>query len=365
MMAPQVISFIQISFLPRERAVAMSYYVVTLGVASILGLILGGGLISANIMGMGWRSIFLINIPIGCIVLIAAGLLIHESKGSGTRSLDYGGVALLTFSLALLIFPLVLGGNTGWPLWTRICLLLSLPCFLVFWLYERRMSKLGKIPLITPTLFRLRRFAVGNVINLLNGILWNGLLFLFSIYLQTTLHFTPLQSGLSMVVGSIAFILASSASIVIVRRLGRWNLSTAAGIITLGSFLVLLAAQFLVVRWGVFPVLIAFFVLAFGQALFYTPLMPTTLADVTSEHAGAASGIYTTVLEVSASFGVALIGMLYAVLMTSEGSALEAFVLTMLLITLGSLGTIGLVQFLVPRKAGAGSISTAQTRDAV
>ncbi|GHO46767.1 MFS transporter [Ktedonospora formicarum] len=353
MMTPQVFSLIQDNFSSQERPVAMSAYAATLGLASVVGMVLGGGLIVANVLGMGWRSIFLINVPFGLIVLVASILFIKESREPATHTLDYGGVALLTLALVFFTFPLIMGGNTGWPLWTIICLPLSLPCVVAFWFYEQYTAKQGQEPLVSPELFKLHKFTAGNLTNLLDGSLWNGMIFLFSIYLQTGLHFTPLQSGLAMVVGSIAFILASSASTLILPRLGRRNISIAACLVTINYALVLLAAQYLEARWGVFPILIAFFVLCFSHALLYTPLMPKTVEEVTAAHVGAASGIYTTTLEISGTLGVAIIGLIYAVLTISGTGIALAFVLTMAFIALLSAGTIFLVRPLEGHKPHA------------
>lgn len=203
LMAPQVISLIQVSFAPKERPIAVSAYATTLGLASLLGQIMGGALLAANLLNMGWRSIFLVNIPLGLAVLIAAGVMVRESSKPGVHTLDYGGVALLTLALALFIFPLVLGSSAGWPLWTKVSLPLSAPFFLAFLAYERRTTKQEKLPLVTLAFFRLRPFAAGMLTNLLSQLLFSGLLFLFSIYLQTLLRLSPLQSGLAVSVGSI------------------------------------------------------------------------------------------------------------------------------------------------------------------
>lgn len=356
LMTPQVISFIQVSFISRERAAAMSAYGATLGLASILGLIVGGGLLAANLLNMGWRSIFLINVPLGLLVLITTGLMVSESKEPEARSLDYGGVVLLTLALSLFIFSLVLGGNTGWPLWTRLCLIVSLPCIIAFWTYERRLTKQGKTPLISPFLFHSRLFAIGNLINLLNGILWNGMIFLFSLYLQTILHLVPLQAGLAMTVGSISFVIASGASTSLIGYFKHRTFSIAAGMITLGNLLVLLSADFLAARWGVFPVLVAFFVLAFGQALLYAPLMPKTLEEIDLAYVGTASGIYAMIIETSATLGVTIIGIIYALLIISNSSSVS-FVLTVLLVTVFSLVTIFLVQLLRSHSSSTKSTS--------
>lgn len=353
LMAPQVISFIQVSFAPAERPAAVSAYAATLGLASLLGQVMGGLLLAVNLLNMGWRSIFLVNIPLGLVVLIAAWLLVRESSKPGARTLDYGGVALLTLALALFVFPLVLGSGAGWPLWSKLCLPLAVPCMLAFLAYERRVTKLGKLPLVSLALFRLRPFAAGILTNLLSQSLFSGLLFLFSIYLQTILRFTPLQSGLAVSVGSIAYILSSTGNTVITRRLGKRSLSIAALLITLGYLLLLLSAAFLAAQWGIAPVLGAFFVLCFGQGLLYTPLMHTALEKVASEDVGTASGVYTTAIQTSNTLGIAIIGIVFAALATSNSSPLRAFALTLLLLTLASLGTLLLVQLLAPRRSRA------------
>jgi hypothetical protein len=130
---------------------------------------------------LGWRSIFLVNIPLGLVVLIAAGVLVRESNKPGTNTLDYGGVALLTLALALFIFPLVLGSGAGWPLWSKVCLPLSALFFLAFLAYERHVTRQGRLPLVSLALFRLRQLAAGILTNLLSQLLFSGLVFLFSI----------------------------------------------------------------------------------------------------------------------------------------------------------------------------------------
>jgi MFS family permease len=123
LMYPQVISFIQVSFDQSERPRAFGYYAAIAGLASILGQVFGGFLLTANLFNTGWRSIFLVNVPIGIVVLPAALLLLRESKMPEAHRLDYGGVSLLTLTLFLLVFPLVLGEGAGWSWWMLIGLL--------------------------------------------------------------------------------------------------------------------------------------------------------------------------------------------------------------------------------------------------
>jgi EmrB/QacA subfamily drug resistance transporter len=338
LMYPQVISFIQVSFDQRERPRAFGYAAAIAGLASILGQVFGGFLLTANLFSMGWRSIFLVNVPIGILVVPAALLLLRESKMPGAHRLDYGGISLLTLSLLLFVFPLVMGGSAGWPWWMLLCLLLSVPALIAFLIYEQRVTMQGKTPLVSLVLFRHRRFSIGLLAITLASALFSALLFLLTFYLQTILHLTPLQAGLVFLAASISFILASLLSSAVASRLGKRSLSVAAVLVTLAYVLVFLAAQFLVPLWGMPPLLVALFVSGFGMGLLGTPLLSKTLEEVVHDDAGVASGIYTTAQQMAGAFGVTLLGLLDAFLTASDGNPLHAFVISIVMIALLSLG---------------------------
>jgi len=338
LMFPQVISFIQVSFDSSERPRAFGYYAAISGLASILGQVFGGFLLTANLFNTGWRSIFLVNVPIGIVALVAALLLLRESRIAEAHGLDYGGVSLLTLSLFLLVFPLVEGESAGWPRWALICLVLSVPALIAFLVYEQRMTRQGKSPLVSLTLLRQRRFSAGLLTITLSVLLFTAMLFLLTFYLQTILHLTPLQAGLVFMAASVSFILASLLSSAVVSHLGKHSLSVAAALVTLAYVLVFLAAQFLVPRWGMPPLLVALFVLGFGMGFLGTPLLSKTLEGVAHHDAGTASGVYTTIQQIAGAFGVTLIGLLDTFLTVSSGNPLRAFVISVLVITLLSLG---------------------------
>lgn len=338
LMSPQVMSFIQISFDQSERPRAFGYFAAIAGLASILGQVFGGFLLTANLFNTGWHSIFLVNVPIGIIVLPAAVLLLRELKMPGAARLDYGGVALLTLTLFLFVFPLVLGESAGWPWWILMCLLLSVPALIAFLIYEQWITKQGKTPLVSLVLFRQRRFSAGLFTVMLSGSLFAAVLLLLTFYLQTILHLTPLQAGLVFMAASISFSLASLISPIVASRLDKRSLSAAAVLVTLSYALMFLAAQFLVPRWGIPPFLVALFLLGFGMGVLTTPLLSKTLEEVVHDDAGIASGIYTTAQQLAGAFGVTLLGPLDAFLTASSGNPLHAFVITMLVIALLSLG---------------------------
>jgi len=374
LMFPQVLSFIQVSFGPSERPRALSYFTAISGLGSILGQVVGGFLLAANLFSMGWRSIFLINVPIGIITLLAAFPLLHESRKADTsqptkgqftkrkdlsriksahvrlipldkdkpkaHEMDTGGVVLLTLTLFLLVFPLVQGGNAGWPLWAQICLVLSVPCLMAFVTYERHITKQGRLPLVSIALFRQRRFSSGILTVALSASLYAATLFLLAFYLQTILGLTPLRAGLVIMTLSIAYVLASSFSPVVASRLGKRNMIVVAILVALGYLLIFLSSQLFVPLWGIAPLLVALFILGLAVGLLMAPLLHKTLEGVGLHNAGTASGIFVTAFQTSGALGVAIIGLVDASLTSRSGNPLWAFTLSTLVIALLSLGLL-------------------------
>ena len=340
LMFPQVLSFIQVTFEPAERSRAFGYFTAVTGLGSILGQVLGGFLLTANVFHLGWRSIFLVNVPIGILALLAALPMLRESRRPEARRLDSGGMVLLTVALFLLVFPLVEGGNAGWPLWALFCLVLAVPVFIAFIVYEQRIIREGKIPLIQLSLFQQRRFTSGILTVGLSYSLFASNLFLLAFYLQTILGLTPLQAGLVIMSSSIAYILASTLNPALSSRLGRWDMIVAAGLIIPGYLLIFLATQFMVPWWGIPPLLVALFILGLGSGSLMTPLLKKTLEGIAHHDAGAASGVFTTVMFTAGALGVAVIGLLDAILVRSSGSPPHAFMISTGVITLLSLGLL-------------------------
>jgi EmrB/QacA subfamily drug resistance transporter len=346
LMFPQVLSFIQVTFEPPERPRAFGYYTAVTGLASILGQVVGGFLLATNLFDLGWRSIFLVNVPIGLLALLAAFPLLRESRRPEAGHLDPGGVVLLICSLFLVVFPLVEGGNAGWPLWAVICLVLAGPFFLAFLMYEQQFTKQGKIPLIRLSLFQQRRFSSGILTVGLAYALFASNLFLFAFYLQTILGLTPLRAGLIIMTISGAYVLASALNTMITACLGKRSLRIAALLVILGYLLIFLVTQFLVPMWGIPPLLVALFILGLGMGVLMAPLLNKTLEGVAPQEAGAASGVFMTAFSAAGALGVAVIGLLDAALTRSSGSSLHAFMLSSGVITLFSLGLIFTVQSL-------------------
>jgi EmrB/QacA subfamily drug resistance transporter len=322
LMFPQVLSIIQVSFPPEERVRAFAIFGMAMGTASFSGNVLGGLLVEADLFGLGWRPIFLVNLPLGVLALLAGYKLIRESRSERAVRLDVGGVGIATVGLFLLVFPLVQGREAGWPAWAFGCLAASLPVLAVFLWYERRVSARGGSPLLELALFRNRAFTAGLATTLA---FYGGLsaFFLsFTLFLQEGLKFTPLKAGLTFAPFALGFLTSSTLAVKLAARLGRRIIQLGAAVMATALAAAIGIALGLgagVTSLHLLPVL---FVYGAGQGLVMPTLVSTVLGGVPTSDAGSASGVLTTVQQVALALGVAAIGSVYfAVLGSQPGPA--------------------------------------------
>jgi EmrB/QacA subfamily drug resistance transporter len=203
-MWPQVLSIIQVEFAPAERGRVLSVQGVIQGLASVTGQIVGGGLIALDVLHLGWRSVFLINVPFGLLALAAAGRVVPESRSQSARKLDLAGVALATAVLALIMVPAVEGREAGWPAWVFAMLAAAVPVAAAFVAIERRIAARGGAPLAELRLFSVPSFRTGTVAVFMLYCVPSFFL-LLSIYMQSGLRLDALQSGLAFTPLAVAF----------------------------------------------------------------------------------------------------------------------------------------------------------------
>jgi EmrB/QacA subfamily drug resistance transporter len=351
MMFPQVLSIIQVTFPPAERTRAFSILGVVVGAGSFSGNVLGGLLVEGNLLGLGWRPIFLVNLPIGIVALIAAGILLHESRALHAARPDLVGVVIASVGLFLLLFPLIEGREAAWPLpWTLGMLALSLVMLVVFLGFEWWLTKRGGTPLVELGLFRDRTFVVGL---LTSGAFYGGLsaFFLtFTLFLQDGLRLSPRNAGLTFAPFALGFLSSSLVAVKLASRMGRRSIQLGACMMILGLISFVLLARI----WGcdlpvglLIPLL---FVYGAGQGLVVPTLLATVLSGIPSRAAGSASGVLTTTQQVAINLGVAGIGSIYFAVLGSqhEAGGFVSAVATSLLCNIGLLATTCVLVFLLP-----------------
>jgi EmrB/QacA subfamily drug resistance transporter len=321
LMYPQVLSVIQVVFPPAERPKAFAAFGATIGIATITGPLLGGVLVQLNIAGLDWRPIFLVNLPVGVAVLIAAYFLLGESRSPSAPRLDLIGVLLASGALFLLVWPLVEGRDAGWPAWAYICLIASVPALIVFALFERRQNERDQSPLLVYKLFHNRSFDAGSLVSflLLAGV--PAFFLTFSIFFQVGLGFSALHTGLTTMPFSLGTFIASIASARLAERVGRTILIAGMVLLLAGIGLVILTVHLAGTDLNGFALIPSFLICGLGLGSIIAPLVNVILAGVDPRDAGSASGVLTTVQQVGGAVGVAIIGVIFFGLLGSHSTS--------------------------------------------
>ncbi len=326
LMYPQVLSVIQVSFPPRERSKAFGVFGATIGLAAITGPLLGGLLIRANIFGLDWRPIFLVNVPVGVASLIAAVIFLHESKAPRAVRLDLLGVVVGSGAVFLLVYPLVEGRSAGWPAWSLAMLVAAVPVIGLFAVLERRKARLDASPLVEPALFGDRAFVVGLVIAI---IVFSGITSFFltlTLFLQIGLGFSPLAAGLTTLPFALASAVSSGLSIRLAPRLGRTVLQIGAAFLVAGMGGMIVTTHLASRPLTGYETIPSLFLGGLGLGLVVAPLVNVILAGIRHGHEGSASGVLTTVQQVGGAVGVAVIGVIFFALLSSNASGSSAAV---------------------------------------
>jgi EmrB/QacA subfamily drug resistance transporter len=351
LMFPQVLSIIQVTFPPSERNAAFGILGMVLGAGSFMANVLGGFLIEGNLLGLGWRPIFLVNLPLGALALLAAPSILRESRSATALKLDLGGIPLASLALLLLVYPLAEGREAGWPPWAFICLAASVPALAVFILYERRVSASGGSPLVELSLFGDRVFVAGLATSLA---FYSGLSAFFmtiTFFLQDGLKLSPKTAGYTLVPFGIGFLMASSLAVKLARRLGSLTINVGAGMMIIALAGIVAIARWhgaALSNWELVPLLLLY---GTGQGFVMPTLITTVLSGIPRDAAGSASGVLTTTQQVALALGVALIGTIFFALLGGEPQPQEfaQAISTSLLVNIGLLAATFALAFLLPR----------------
>jgi len=320
-MVPQVLAILQVMFPPKERPAAFGVYGAILGLTAVVGPILGGVIVQANLFGLEWRPIFYLNVVVGAVAVVAATLTVPDSKAPQALKLDLVGVLLLTLALGMLLVPLIEGRELGWPTWGFALMIAAAPTLALFVLYEWYKTRRDGSPLVVLALFRQRAFVAGMIVNLLFFGAFSAFTFTLALYLQIGLGFSPLTAGLTLLPFSIGSVVGSMASIPLPQRLGRRIVAVGMLIMTVAMGGLLLTVQFsgtVATPWTLTP---ATLVAGLGFGMVVVRLVDIILAGVHQRDAGSASGVFGATNQLGGAIGVALIGVLFFGLLTSQAVA--------------------------------------------
>lgn len=309
-MLPQVLTFIQAEFGERARAKAFAIYGMVLALAGAAGPVLGGILLAANVAGLGWRAIFLINVPVGVAVFAAGQRLIPASPADRSQEVSAPGIIVLTLALVAVFYPLIEGRELGWPAWAFVMLGMSLPLLTLFALLQLRLARSGRSPMVDLALFRSPGTGAGLAVAL---IFFGATSFFFvlTIYLQSGLGYSPLRTGLSFTPFSAGIILGSAGAAPLGQRFGRAAVGAGALVMTaaLGSMIALVGHYGGGLHaWQLAPSL-AIAGVAFG--LVSGALAEVVLGHVPARLSAGASGVVNTVIEFGSVLAIAVAGGIF------------------------------------------------------
>jgi MFS family permease len=312
MMMPQIISVIQAQFAGAARAKALSAYSAVLAVGFVAGQVIGGVLVSADLFGSGWRPVFLVNVPIGLAVAALVPRVVPRDGARGNSRLDLAGLAVAVPAVFLVVLPLVLGHQEGWPAWTFASLAAGLVLAAVFVAVERRVAARGGDPLLKLTVLRAPGISSGLSSLALAMIAYGGFLFSLALHLQAGLGDSALRAGLTFAPAAAAFGLCGFYW----RKLPvRVHHALTVGGFLVGALAYLALALDLRSGGSGGPQLMAILVvLGAGLGVGYSPLITHSLVHVPLRDAADASGLLTTTLQLGQVIGVATFGSLFLTL---------------------------------------------------
>ncbi|MGH3402612.1 MAG: MFS transporter [Streptosporangiaceae bacterium] len=311
LMLPQVLALIQISFPRSQHKRLLGYYGATLSCGGVCGQLAGGLLVRVDLVGLGWRTIFLVNIPL-CVVALACALrALPRRDSAGSVRFDPLGVLLLSAAVAGLVCPLVLGSQDGWPSWAWAMIAGSGLLFGAFAWWEVRMPDAGSAALLPMRLFRLRGFAVGLPTAITYYCNNSGVYFVLVFFLQDGLHLLPYQASLVFLAMAVPAGMASLAAQPLVSRFGVGVIRSGAVVVVIGLLLMPLAATGGSASSAVLRLLPGLILAGAGQGIVLPCLLGLVLERVSPPDAGAAAGGIMTAGQVAVALGVAAVGAFF------------------------------------------------------
>ncbi len=277
------------------------------GLPMLAAPVLAGALIDADLWGVGWRLVFLINVPIGLLTLPLAARSLPHGATHPNLKLDTGGVGLIGVALIAIIYPLIQGRSTGWPLWCFAMMVAGLALLLVFMRHERHR---GRSALIEPSLLRNRTYLSGIAVVLALFGAFGGLLLCISLYGQLGEGWSPIHAGLTLTPMVVGMMIGMVGSFAAVNRLGRHLLHIGIGLIAAGAatLAVVLMGTRTASTWDLLPSLL---LIGAGVGASLGQLFRYILTSVNMDEVGSASGVLEAVQQLSSALGVAVLGTIF------------------------------------------------------
>jgi EmrB/QacA subfamily drug resistance transporter len=321
LMIPQVLGLIQDLFPREQMGRAIGVYGPVMGLSAMLGPIVAGGLIGANLFGTDWRMIFLVNLPIGAFALFTGAKLLPSAEHQQARArLDIPGALIAGAGMFLLVYPLVEGHALSWPPYLFVMMAASVLVLGGFGWYQLRRQRAGASPLVDPAIFANRSYTSGLLFAVVFIAALGGIVLIFNVFLQEGLGFSPWHSALSTAPWAGGAFIGAAVAGMTLAKLGRKIVHIGLVIEIVGLVGVILVLRTLGPQVTTVDLLAPMIIGGLGMGMVFVPLFDIILADVSPRVIGSASGVLQTVNSLGMALGVAGLGAVFFGLLSGSAS---------------------------------------------
>ncbi|MBY5768546.1 MFS transporter [Rhizobium leguminosarum] len=317
LMMPQVYASVRLLFDGDARRRAFAIMGAVQGVAGAASQVIGGYLIAINLGDLGWRLVFLVNLPVALYALVAGRWMIVETKEALPSKLDIRGAALGALALTLVLFPLMVGREHNWPWWAIVGPLVSLPLFAYFAWYEVQLTRRGGVPVIDISLFKRNGFTLGIITAFLFFSTISSFSLSLTLFLQVGLGRTALEAGTIFVPSTVAFFVGSLLSEAVAKKTGHWAVFLGMLIYAIG--LIVSVAVGFDTGNDSFMLSLSLILNGLGQGIVIPLFLNLILSTVSNSEAGMASGACSTMQTAGAAFGITIVGIILFSVLDSVG----------------------------------------------
>jgi EmrB/QacA subfamily drug resistance transporter len=357
-MVPQVFGLIRDLFQPQEMGKAFGILGPACGLAAILGPVVSGVLIDVDLLGSGWRMIFLVNVPVGAFVLVAGARFLPSVAPSATsRRLDVTSVGLAAVGAFMLVYPLVQGRDLGWPAWTLAMLAGAVPVIAALAHRQARRHRAGATPLIEPGIFAKRSYVSGIAFALVFLSAMGGITLTLGVFLQAGLGYSPMHAALTTAPFALGGFIGSGVGSTLMGKVGRSIVQAGLVVMGLGLLGLYVAVEHAGTAVGSWDFVAPLLVAGIGMGMVWVPMFEIVVGDVADHEVGSASGVLQAVQQLGMSLGVAAIGTIFFGALGAHADHTRDFLEAAQQTTLISVALVAaavLIGFLLPKRARSG-----------
>jgi EmrB/QacA subfamily drug resistance transporter len=308
-MVPQGFGLIRELFGDEGQQKAFGVFGPVMGLAAVTGPLVGGGLVNLDLLGTGWRAIFLVNVPLG-LAAIAAGrrFLPRSAPTAPGLRLDAPSVTLAMVGGFALVYPLIQGREHGWPVWSFALLAAGVITLTAFGVLQARRKRQGLAPLVEPSILKRRAYVAGLAVVLGFIGAMGGMMIALNVMFQTGLGLTPLACAVATVAIPVTAIAGSITSSALLAKIGRTTMHIGIVVMAIGLIvvdLVMRSAGGSLTAWDLAGPLA---ITGFGMGMVFVPMFDVILAGVAPHEIGSASGLLESIQQLAMSIGIAAVG---------------------------------------------------------